>query len=191
MTVGENIKHLRKEKKLTQKKLGELCQPKISESTIRKYELGILNPKIETIDKIAKALNVPRNDLLDWKDIPEVVDYVYSSVLTDLIDMLPDKRYNLSDNEQKQFISKINAYVEEGNKIENLEEREAYFSNAIVKISHELLDHLLAPYMEYDIMDLVDLISYYLSFSDNMQSMILELLTNLDDNSHVHRKDEE
>lgn len=189
MSIGNNIRNLRKEKKMTLKQIADVmgCSPQL----ISQYENGKRIPKIETIDKIAKALNVPRNDLLDWKDIPEVVDYVYSSVLTDLIDMLPDKRYNLSDNEQKQFISKINAYVEEGNKIENLEECEAYFSNAIVKISHELLDHLLAPYMEYDIMDLVDLISYYLSFSDNMQSMILELLTNLDDNSHVHRKDEE
>ncbi len=59
MSVGENIKKIRKEKGLTQKKLGELCEPCISESTIRKYELGILNPKIETIDKIAAALDVP------------------------------------------------------------------------------------------------------------------------------------
>jgi len=58
MTTGENILSFRKEKKLTQKRLGELCNPKISESTIRKYELGILNPKIETVQKIAAALGV-------------------------------------------------------------------------------------------------------------------------------------
>lgn len=58
MTVGENIRRIRKEKGLTQKQLGELCNPQTSESTIRKYELGILNPKIETIDKIASALSV-------------------------------------------------------------------------------------------------------------------------------------
>jgi transcriptional regulator with XRE-family HTH domain len=58
MTVGENIRKIRKEKGLTQKKLGELCYPSISESTIRKYELGILKPKIERKIIIAKALNV-------------------------------------------------------------------------------------------------------------------------------------
>ena len=58
MSTGENIKRLRKEKRLTQKKLGELCVPPISESTIRKYELGLLNPKLETAEKIAKALGV-------------------------------------------------------------------------------------------------------------------------------------
>lgn len=63
MTVGENIKRIRKEKSLTQKQLGGLCEPKISESTIRKYELGILNPKIETIKKIATALNCEISDI--------------------------------------------------------------------------------------------------------------------------------
>ncbi len=72
MTVGENLKRIRKEKKLTQKQLGELCKPKISESTIRKYELGILNPKIETIRKIADALGVYISDLVDdWENIPQ------------------------------------------------------------------------------------------------------------------------
>lgn len=57
MTVGENIKRIRKEKGLTQKKLGELCG--INEVQIRQYESGKANPKIETIDKIASALEVP------------------------------------------------------------------------------------------------------------------------------------
>lgn len=61
MTVGENIKRIRKEKGITQKKLGELCG--IAEPNIRKYELGKANPKIETLMKIAQALEVPINEL--------------------------------------------------------------------------------------------------------------------------------
>lgn len=56
MTVAENIKRIRKDRHLTQKQLGELCG--IAESTIRRYELGLLNPKLETIQKIADALKV-------------------------------------------------------------------------------------------------------------------------------------
>ena len=55
---GKILQKLRKEKGLTQKQLGELCVPRIAESTIRKYELRILNPKIETIEKIATALEI-------------------------------------------------------------------------------------------------------------------------------------
>ncbi len=65
MTVGENIRRIRKEKGLTQKQLGELCNPQIAEANIRKYELGKANPKIETIDKIASALGEPLNCFLN------------------------------------------------------------------------------------------------------------------------------
>ena len=57
MTVGENIRKLRKERGLTQKQLGELCG--INEANIRKYEADKQNAKIETIEKIAQALGVP------------------------------------------------------------------------------------------------------------------------------------
>lgn len=56
MTIGEKIRQLRKTRKLTQKQLGELSG--IAEPTIRRYELGKLNPKRETLYKIAKALGV-------------------------------------------------------------------------------------------------------------------------------------
>ena len=191
MAVGENIRKIRKEKGLTQKKLGELCQPKISESTIRKYELSILNPKIETIDKIATALKVSRNDLLDWKDIPEIADQVYSSDLVELKEIISEKRFGFSKDVLTHFTTKIDNYIAEGNKINNLDERGDYFSNAINIISHELLNQLLEPYLEYNVMDLVDLVSYYLSFSSNIRSLIDELLINLDDNNYVHRRDNE
>lgn len=59
MTVAENIKRLRSEHGLTQKQLAKKCG--MSESTLRQYEIGYRNPKIETIQKIADALKV------DWK----------------------------------------------------------------------------------------------------------------------------
>lgn len=62
VTVGENIKRLRKERGLTQKNLGELCG--IAEPNIRKYENGKQNPKLETIEKIATALGVTAFDLM-------------------------------------------------------------------------------------------------------------------------------
>lgn len=65
MTIGENIKRIRKEKGLTQKALGKLCG--INEATIRKYELGKLNPKIETVQRIANALNVSVLDILNYE----------------------------------------------------------------------------------------------------------------------------
>lgn len=67
MSIGQNIKRIRQEKGLTQKRLGELCG--INEANIRKYELGGANPKLETIQKIAEALKVPLGDLIS----PEIL----------------------------------------------------------------------------------------------------------------------
>ena len=56
MTVGENIRRIRKEKGLTQNQLGELCG--LADSAIRRYENGGANPKFETLRKIANALDI-------------------------------------------------------------------------------------------------------------------------------------
>lgn len=62
MPIGEKIRSLRKERGLTQKKLGELCG--IAEPTIRRYEVETLNPKIETVEKIASALGISAFQLM-------------------------------------------------------------------------------------------------------------------------------
>ncbi|MDA8222510.1 helix-turn-helix transcriptional regulator [Desulfosporosinus sp.] len=63
MTLGEKIKNFRILRSMTQKTLGEKAG--ISESTIRKYELGIRNPKPLQVKKIAQALDLGENQLLD------------------------------------------------------------------------------------------------------------------------------
>ena len=80
-TVGEKIRAARKAKQLTQKQLGELCDPVIAEPTIRRYELGKLNPKFETLSKIAKALQVPVTDFLfeSINDVSALYDLSYEA----------------------------------------------------------------------------------------------------------------
>ncbi|MBI5299131.1 MAG: helix-turn-helix transcriptional regulator [Deltaproteobacteria bacterium] len=62
-TIGKNIKRLRQEKELSQDKLSKLAD--LSLNTVVKIELDESpNPTIETIQKIAKALEVSVDDLL-------------------------------------------------------------------------------------------------------------------------------
>ena len=56
MKTGEAIRFFRKRRGLTQKELSKKAN--ISEIALRKYELGTLRPKKETIDKIANALDM-------------------------------------------------------------------------------------------------------------------------------------
>lgn len=61
--IGKNIKKLRKQKGLSQDRLSKLAD--ISYNTVIKLESGgITNPSIDTLQKLAKALNVSVNDLL-------------------------------------------------------------------------------------------------------------------------------
>ena len=66
MTVGENIRRIRKERGLTQKQLGELVGA--SEAYIRAYESGRRNPKPSSLEKIANALAV-NQEVLENSDL--------------------------------------------------------------------------------------------------------------------------
>jgi len=62
-TVAKNIKKYRKEKELSQDRLSRLAD--VSHATIIKIESGgIQSPTIDTVQKIAKALEVQVDDLL-------------------------------------------------------------------------------------------------------------------------------
>lgn len=56
MTIGENIKRIRLQRGLTQNELGYLVG--VADTMIRKYELGIANPKPSKLEAIAYALGV-------------------------------------------------------------------------------------------------------------------------------------
>ena len=62
MTVGEKIRTYRKMRGISQKMLGELAGG-INEVTIRKYEAGDRNPKLDQLLKIADALGISINIL--------------------------------------------------------------------------------------------------------------------------------
>ena len=67
MNIGENIRYIRKKKKLTLKALG--IKVGLSEQAIGQYERGDRKASIEVLDKIAAALDVSINDLLGYGDL--------------------------------------------------------------------------------------------------------------------------
>ncbi len=72
MTTGELIRQARKQLNWTQKKLGE--EAGIAEPTIRRYELGKLNPKFDTLQKIADALGTTPTALMGNYTSNELID---------------------------------------------------------------------------------------------------------------------
>lgn len=85
MTTGELIKRYRKSKHLTQKQLGELCI--MPDSQIRQYESGRIVPKLDTLQRIATALNVSYTALLPaqvegTESVPAAIDPDIESLLS-------------------------------------------------------------------------------------------------------------
>jgi transcriptional regulator with XRE-family HTH domain len=71
MSISEKIKYFRTAHKMSREKLSELSG--ISLSTIRKYESGERKPKADQLLKLADALGISINTLLDF-DIKTVSD---------------------------------------------------------------------------------------------------------------------
>jgi len=65
MTMSERIRAIRKRKGLTQKEVAQRCG--MADSAIRKYESGSVTPKFDTMDRIARALEVPVTALMGYE----------------------------------------------------------------------------------------------------------------------------
>ena len=79
MTIGELIRHTRKEKGMTQKQVAEICG--MADSAIRKYESGSQTPKLRTIQRIAAALGVEWTELVPEDQHGQtIVDHVTDSI---------------------------------------------------------------------------------------------------------------
>lgn len=82
MDLGNAIKNLRKQKKITQKQLAELSE--ISTNALCSIETGQSFPSKATIYKICKSLNIPESYLLLFsiteEDIPEDKRIIYRTL---------------------------------------------------------------------------------------------------------------
>lgn len=77
--IGQNIRYLRKEKKLSQAKLGDRVGK--SESTIQMWETGFRSPTMESVQRLSEVFEISITDLMT-KDIQKSLniddEYIYS-----------------------------------------------------------------------------------------------------------------
>lgn len=117
MQFSEKLKSARLSKKMTQKELASKAG--IGISTIKQYELGYRKPKIENLEKISKALDIPLLDLYDLgiKEFKAIIsnklenstlDKLASYLYVELgINIIPigDKKYMIDFSELDSSIS--------------------------------------------------------------------------------------
>ena len=178
MTVGEHIKDLRTQKGLTQKKLAELCG--LATGTIQQYELEKRKPKIETLHKIAAALDVPISKLYDSiLEFPESRSEIYGAHITYLVYLIESGPCVLSKTAAIKLLKEMKQCLHEGGKIEDADEAHDFFDSYDIKFSHEFLREMLKGYKNQSVNNIVGLLSYYLSLTSNAQGKIREHVLDL------------
>lgn len=66
--IGLNILHYRKEQRLTQEQLAEMCGEGVSRNHIQRVENAIAGCSVDLLIDIAKALNIPLCKLFEFKE---------------------------------------------------------------------------------------------------------------------------
>lgn len=99
-TFSENLKIERQNKNLSQEELGQLIG--VTGVSIMRYEKGLREPKLATIKKIANALEIPLNSLIDIHAPNNSFDDIYAD---------EDDSDILSSNQKAtSFIESVNEY---------------------------------------------------------------------------------
>jgi transcriptional regulator with XRE-family HTH domain len=78
LEFGENLKKIRESKEITQNNLSKITN--IKQSTISKYETNVDKPSLDTLIKLALALNVTVDDLIDFKNIQHKLSKNYKEI---------------------------------------------------------------------------------------------------------------
>lgn len=66
--IGLNILHYRKEQRLTQEQLAEMCGEGVSRNHIQRVENATAGCSVDLLIDIAKALNIPLCKLFEFKE---------------------------------------------------------------------------------------------------------------------------
>ena len=86
--LGALIRALRKERKMTQKKLGDLLE--VSEGTISKYESNLMIPPFETLRSIASIFNVSMDTIYGMKHQGMLSTHGLTEIQTETLKALVD-----------------------------------------------------------------------------------------------------
>lgn len=106
MTTGELIKQARKQRNMSQKELAEKLG--VSASMIGQYENDLRNPKLETIQRIANALEVDPYSLMDFDTATAALEDRINNKSKDLLAAFD----RLNDEGQSKAVERVEELTE-------------------------------------------------------------------------------
>ena len=127
MSIGNKIKQLREERKMTQKDIAEILD--VEPGTISKYESGTIEPSIESLKKLSETFNVTIDELL--KEDGEKFDISKINILEVLREQKEMRlKGNLYHNTQILFAYNTNHI--EGSKLSEEQTRSIFETNTLL-----------------------------------------------------------
>ncbi|MDO5150802.1 MAG: helix-turn-helix transcriptional regulator [Oscillospiraceae bacterium] len=100
--LGALIRSLRKERNITQKKLGELLD--VTEGTVSKYEANIMTPPFETLRSIASIFDVSMDTLCGMKHQGTLSTHGLTEAQTETVKSLVDT-YRVKNAQTRRQLS--------------------------------------------------------------------------------------
>ncbi|NFG60035.1 helix-turn-helix transcriptional regulator [Clostridium botulinum] len=140
MHIGEKIKSIRVKKNMSRKDIAK--KSGISEISIRKYEKGERNPKLENIKNIAKALNISIYELIKDDNLEESLKHLSSEVILPLIKVYKNNEDLLKNMQNDTFqhykLFTDYLYVKFKNQIELLEKENKFSAIDLIQLYEEI-----------------------------------------------------
>jgi transcriptional regulator with XRE-family HTH domain len=126
MSIGPRIKHLRKEKKMSQTQLAQHLG--VDGSQISKYENGENTPPLDKIEKIAEALGVSVSEITDPESLtkPDAsnMDWIHEKArLLGQIEMLNEKLLQYVEGQLKQSDAATNEIIRLNGELQRLRDK--------------------------------------------------------------------
>ena len=155
MEIGQSIQEARKKAKLTQKELAEKVG--IATITVQQYERGVRTPKIETLQKIAQALNIDVGVLYGVevnKGNPQYLNRLYGKISE------VAEKYGRPEEEVVNWINRCLSMSDKYDMSEAVANRLEFLSGNMAKRAFEQVDSLSAD-EQLQMAEAVDLLTQF------------------------------
>mgnify|MGYP004507505619 FL=1 len=155
MEIGQSIQEARKKAKLTQKELAEKVG--MATITVQQYERGVRTPKIETLQKIAQALNTDVGVLYGVevdKGNPQYLNRLYGKISE------VAEKYGRSEEEVVNWINRCLSMSDKYDMSEAVANRLEFLSGNMAKRIFEQVDSLSAD-EQLQMAEAVDLLTKF------------------------------
>lgn len=137
MTSQEKLKALRKEQNLTTYELGQLCG--MPQSTVSKLENGKRRLDLKALTKLAKALNVNVNELLEDENENEIEET--STQIDEISEESIEVQNRINGEEMKDITREVNDIM---GKFYSQEGGPLFFNGALLEGENvDMLEHAL------------------------------------------------